>query len=274
MNSIPHISQHFTPIQPSLFNPEGKVTYREVSPASRLANGIYCYWELKTQEVLEASFTYRVVTDGCIDLIWEMHDPGTSYIMGFSTAYTEFPLGDNFHYFGIRFLPTAFPLLFQVDASELTNRFESLDSVLPSLSHSLSPLTEFSLNLETLKTQLDPFFLSHFSSTSFSPDPRLYQALDQILTHHGTLSLSKDLDVGLSPRQLRRVFQYYIGDNPKTFCKVVRFQSLLRAKPSRESLRKNKLFFDLGYYDQAHFIKEFKHLYGESPASAFGSSKD
>ena len=196
MNSLPPISQHFTPIQPSLFNPEEKVEYREVFPDPRLANGIYCYWELNTQHPLEASFTYRVVTDGCIDLIWEMSNPGTTYIMGFSNAYTEFPLGDNFHYFGIRFLPTAFPLLFQVDASELTNRFESLDSVLPSLSHSLSPLTETSLNLEALKAQLDPFFLSHFSSTPFSPDPRLYQALDQILTHHGTLSLSKDSGCG------------------------------------------------------------------------------
>ncbi|MEM6633013.1 MAG: helix-turn-helix domain-containing protein, partial [Bacteroidota bacterium] len=80
--------------------------------------------------------------------------------------------------------------------------------------------------------------------------------------------LAKDLDIGLSPRQLRRYFQFYIGDSPKSFCKIVRFQTLLKAKPSRESLRKNKLFFDLGYYDQAHFVKEFKHLYGKTPTEA------
>ncbi|MEL6924825.1 MAG: helix-turn-helix domain-containing protein, partial [Bacteroidota bacterium] len=78
----------------------------------------------------------------------------------------------------------------------------------------------------------------------------------------------QELNTGISPRQLRRLFKFYIGDTPKTFCKVVRFQHILKAKHSRQSLRHNKLFYDLGYYDQAHFIKDFKHLYGLTPGDA------
>ena len=78
------------------------------------------------------------------------------------------------------------------------------------------------------------------------------------------------MNTGVSQRQLRRLFEFYIGDTAKTFAKVVRFQNILRAKPSSQSLRQNKLFFDVGYYDQAHFIKEFKNFYGVTPSKAFG----
>jgi AraC-like DNA-binding protein len=84
------------------------------------------------------------------------------------------------------------------------------------------------------------------------------------------VNIQADLDIGLSPRQLRRYFEYYIGDTAKTFSQVVRFQHILNATPSTQSLKQNKIFFDLGYYDQAHFIKEFKKFYGVPPAKALG----
>jgi len=79
-----------------------------------------------------------------------------------------------------------------------------------------------------------------------------------------------DLETGVSARQLRRLFEYYMGDTPKTFSQVVRFQNILRAKPSSQSLRKNKLFFDVGFCDQARFIKNFKNFYGVTSSKAFG----
>ncbi|MFD2539818.1 hypothetical protein [Sphingobacterium chuzhouense] len=61
------------------------------------------------------------------------------------------------------------------------------------------------------------------------------------------LDIEKDLNTGISQRQLRRIFEFYVGDTAKTFSKVIRFQNILRAKPSKQSLRQNKLFFDAGY---------------------------
>ncbi len=259
----------FTPIQPSRFHIGAKISYKEIYPDPLFSPKIYCYWELKSQQPLIESFSYRVVADGCMDILWEVNTPHIPYVVGYSDSFTLFPLGTSFHYFGIRFLPTAFPLWFGKNASELLNRFEELDSIVPRISNLLSQKTEAISDLKQLKNQLDSFFLAYSGKCSAKMDPRMAYAMQEIFRHHGTLSTTQDLDVGLSPRQLRRVFQQYIGDSPKSFCKVVRFQSLLRAKPSRESLRKNKLFFDLGYYDQAHFIKEFKRMYGESPALAF-----
>ena len=91
-----------------------------------------------------------------------------------------------------------------------------------------------------------------------------------ILKNFGMVDVERDLNTGISARQLRRLFEFYIGDTAKTFSKVVRFQNILKSKPSSQSLRQNKLFFDSGYYDQSHFIKEFKNFYGVTPSKAFG----
>jgi AraC-like DNA-binding protein len=108
------------------------------------------------------------------------------------------------------------------------------------------------------------------SGTTLNPDNRFYDAIQRILESGGVIDIENALDTGISPRQLRRLFEYYIGDTAKVFCKVVRFQHILNAKPSLQSLRENKLFYSSGYYDQAHFIKEFKNFYGVTPGKAFG----
>ncbi|MDQ6983238.1 MAG: helix-turn-helix domain-containing protein, partial [Ghiorsea sp.] len=234
----------------------------------KLADYIYCYWELKTIKPLHENYTYNVVTDGCMDIFWEVGIYQQSFVTGFTNQYTEFLLSRTFQYLGVRFLPSAFPLLFQINASELTNKFEALDAVAPKLAAMLIQRMEGINNLQMLKPQLDVLLLNHLKDVNLHCDPRLYHAMDLILKSQGVLSIEKDLNVGISARQLRRIFQFYIGDSPKVFSNVVRFQSLLQGKPSSQSLHDNTLYYDLGYYDQAHFIKAFKHLYGETPNKA------
>lgn len=101
-------------------------------------------------------------------------------------------------------------------------------------------------------------------------DTRFYRALHYILKHNGVIDIKKDLDVGLSPRQLQRVFNYYLGTTPKAFSNVVRFQHILNSQTSLKELRENKLYFEAGFYDQAHFIRHFKTFYGVTPSEAFG----
>ncbi len=266
--ALKNIRDYFTPIQPTIKDGDGQVGYVEAWPDNRLSPYIYCYWQLCTKRPLCKTFTYQVVADGCIDVLWEASDPSQPFVIGFSNAHTEFSLEKSFNYFGIRFLPTAFPLLFGTEASALTNNIEDLRNVLPIVAKELSECVENHRELNGLKVALDQFFLTTLDPTNDSLDSRLHAAIDLILKTNGTILLEKEIDVGISPRQLRRLFKFYIGDTPKSFSRIVRFQSILKAKPSVESLRRNKLFYDFGYYDQAHFTKEFKYLYGLPPITA------
>ncbi|MCF6405050.1 helix-turn-helix domain-containing protein [Chitinophaga filiformis] len=259
----------YTPVQPSIRNADDNVLYREYAPHAQLTNIVYCYWQLKTTQPLNSEFIYRVVADGCIDVYFEPGNPPENYVMGFSSKYTEFSLGNSFHYVGIRFLPTMFPQLFRINAAELSNRYEALNAVVPGMSRFIQEHLHDQLAISDMVRMLDGWLLQLAGMVDFNADNRLYEAMDIILKKAGMVHLEHDIDTGISPRQLRRLFEYYIGDTPKTFSKIVRFQQILRAKPSVQSLRQNKLFFDAGYHDQAHFIKEFRHLYGITPTRAF-----
>lgn len=269
MKTAINIRALYIPIQPTVKQADEGVTYQEFLPDVRLQSYIYCYWQLQTLQPLAKQFNYRVVADGCIDIFFELHNPEENFVMGFCKKYTEFPLPNSFNYVGVRFLPTMFPQLFNVNAAALSNRFEHLHAVIPHtadfIKHNFNP----TLDTEAIQSKFDLYFLQLLAKNSFNADARLYEAIHIILKNFGIVDVEKDLDTGISSRQLRRLFEFYIGDTAKTFSKVVRFQHILRAKPSVQSLKQNKLFFDTGYYDQAHFIKEFKNFYGVTPSRAF-----
>lgn len=266
---ITNIRTLYAPVQPSVKQTSGNVSYQEFLPDDKLQPLIYCYWQLKTTEKLTEEFIYRVIADGCIDIYFELNNPHNSYVMGFCKQYTEFPLENSFNYVGVRFLPTMFPQLFGINAIELSDRFEELRSVIPATSLFIAENFKEELSLQQIKETLDKYFLKRMSEINFNNDLRLYGAIEIILNKSGAINIETDLDTGISPRQLRRLFEFYVGDTAKTFNKIVRFQQLLHAKPSQQSLKDNKLFLENGYYDQAHFIKEFKHLYGITPGKAF-----
>jgi AraC-like DNA-binding protein len=156
--------------------------------------------------------------------------------------------------------------LFGINAADLTDRFETLASVVPELAAFIAQHFTSDDSIDSIRERLDAYFLALLARTHVAIDHRLYNAIHLILSQSGALHIETDLDTGLSPRQLRRLFNFYVGDTAKTFSQVIRFQTVLHARPS---LRTEKLFFDLGYYDQAHFIKEFRHFYGLTPGKAF-----
>jgi hypothetical protein len=111
---IQNIRSLYKPLQPTVSRSGGAVSYVEHLPHPELQPYVYCYWELKTNETLESPFSYRVVSDGCIDIFFELNRIEENFAMGFCKNYTEFSLGQEFHYAGIRFLPTIFPQLFRI----------------------------------------------------------------------------------------------------------------------------------------------------------------
>ncbi|MBD2846679.1 helix-turn-helix transcriptional regulator [Paenibacillus sp. IB182496] len=72
---------------------------------------------------------------------------------------------------------------------------------------------------------------------------------------------------GLSIRQLQRLFRRTVGVTPKWVIKRFRLQEAALQLERGEAGHWAELALQLGYYDQAHFIKDFKSVLGVSPAA-------
>lgn len=261
-------SNVFNPVQPAVTPVSKEAIYSEARPEPRLSRYIYCYWQLKSTEKLSAPFFYRVIPDGCIDIFFNMNCTQEARIMGFSTRHAEFNLEGSFYYAGIRFMPAAFPLIFYLNASELTNRDESLFDVVPLLANDLVQQLASAFDFEKVTRILNNYFLKKIETIKLFQDKRVYNAIHIVLSSHGNINLKSDIDTGISPRQLRRLFEFYVGDTPKMFSKVVRFQYFFQLLSSEKGNAYNKLFHEAGYYDQPHFNKDFKTFFGLTPREA------
>lgn len=269
MNELKTIREYYKPIQPAVWAHDKEITYQEVKPSKEIEDIIYCFWQLRTPKPLKNDYDYRVVSDGCIDIFFDHKRPTENFVMGFCRKFVQFPIGNEFDYVGIRFLPSAFPYLFGIDAKYLSNQSQELSKILPSFSEwiysKIKPMDSFESTTKVLNNKILRLSQSH----DVNYDHRFLDSLNLIFKKKGYLDTGKDLNTGLSPRQLRRVFNFYIGTTAKSFSNVVRFQHILNSKPSRQSLKENKLYFDVGFFDQAHFIKNFKTFYGVTPSEAF-----
>jgi len=269
MNELKTIRKYYQPIQPGVVVNNKEISYQEIQPHEEIENFVYCYWQLKTPKPLSNDFSYRVVSDGCIDIFFDHKNPVKSSVMGFYRESTQILIGKQFDYIGIRFLPSAFPILFGINAKILSNQSHELRKILPRLSDWISSEIKASDSFQSITKVLNQKLMRFTKSGNMQYDPRFLNALNLIFQRNGYLDTEKDLNTGLSPRQLRRIFNFHIGTTSKSFSNVVRFQHILNAKPSKQSLKESKIYFDVGFFDQAHFIKSFKTFYGVTPSEAF-----
>lgn len=69
----------------------------------------------------------------------------------------------------------------------------------------------------------------------------------------------------VSTRQLERLFHQRVGISPKLFVRIVRFQEVLRATRDGCDSGWATVALEHGFYDQAHFINDFKSFVGCTP---------
>lgn len=72
-------------------------------------------------------------------------------------------------------------------------------------------------------------------------------------------------DIGI--RKLERLYNKYIGISPKAYCTLSRFQNSINRILHTDYTNLSDIAYDNGYFDQMHFIKEFKRFAGSSPKS-------
>ncbi len=88
-----------------------------------------------------------------------------------------------------------------------------------------------------------------------------------IAESHGDMTIDQlAREVWLSKRALEYQFQERVGLSPKLYSRITRFNTLLEGIHHHTEVDWQQIVAEYNYFDQAHFIKEFKRFSGNSPA--------
>lgn len=108
--------------------------------------------------------------------------------------------------------------------------------------------------------------------TSPEPDKLVLAALALIHKSRGNIrikELTEQLHTSQSPLEKR--FRKAVGASPKKFASIIRFKNAIQQYGKVSSL--TELGYEAGFYDQAHFIKEFKTFTGDTPEKFFAGNR-
>ncbi|GAB3895133.1 AraC family transcriptional regulator [Spirosoma agri] len=72
--------------------------------------------------------------------------------------------------------------------------------------------------------------------------------------------------LNMTERSLERRFDKFVGLSPKQYSRIARLQNCLKIHRSNHAMSLTELAYTAGYYDQAHFIREFTNLVGITPS--------
>jgi len=121
-------------------------------------------------------------------------------------------------------------------------------------------------SIENKFTLLENNLLRYYRS-SLEENPFVKYVINRIIAKPNKISLKEVADdAGYSQKHIIKIFKKNVGTTPKEFLKIIRFQKAIEEIELRKEVNWASLAFDCGFYDQSHFIANFKTFSGFTPA--------
>jgi AraC-like DNA-binding protein len=204
------------------------------------------------------------------DLHCDLHDINAWYqspdymLIGLFTQPYEVQFGDHVEVFSIRFKPEGIYNIFGVPASLFMERFEDMSQVLgrefKDFSHRLREERTIHLMIKRAEAYLRKVLQKNHTDLSY-----VNHAAEIIRTNKGIRIEDIPKRVLISQRQLERQFKYKIGISPKHYLRITRINEVIRLLSENHVLDLTSVAYHCGYFDQAHFIHDFKKITGSNP---------
>jgi len=217
------------------------------------------YWDLRGQE----PFLQETLPHPSVHLIFE---EGRSRIVGVMQGKFSAFLEGKGQVFGVKFKPGAFYPYLKSPVSGLTDGVFSFMEIFGEDGKSLEEKV-LSLDDELKKIELAENFLHERTPERDENLVVIGQVADLIIVDREITKVDDILlRLNLSKRTLQRMFKQYVGVSPKWMIKRYRLHEAAEQLAAGSVTDWPKMAQDCGYFDQAHFIKDFKSIVGKSPA--------
>lgn len=250
-------------VSDALFKSLGHLGFQRFAPPLQLRPWVQCYWIARQDRLPEASVSETVYPDGGTTLVFNFANDYPDITFFATQTVGKMIFQGSVNRMGIRFHPGgAFQLLGlgmpDVIGTELSADDLSMHSLLQ-LRDQLAELTLLSQRL----TLIDQWLLDRVKKNNANIG-FIQQLLPQlILTPQPLEQLSEHLPI--SRRQLERKFQLEVGFSPNQLKQLHRVKIARTLISQRPEQSLTDIGQDAGFYDQAHFIRHFHKITGQTP---------
>lgn len=245
-------------------------------PLSRYIDNIVYYEDYRVEYN-----AFKLLPDGSIYIILDMEDaPKKLFYDETLTRYQEcskhFVSGQHKHFLYrdaqcssmmvVKFLIGGAYPFFDFPVSTLNNKVMQLENFYGS---SIADVREEILNEKDIDKKIgimERFLLDRMKDEMVAAGP-LAVALKQIQEDpDNTTTKSLAEKAGITSKHLIDLFHRKVGLTPKALIRIFRFQRVISRIEDENKIDWTKMAYECGYYDQAHFIKDFYEFSGLRPS--------
>jgi len=174
-----------------------------------------------------------------------------------SSVLMETRVGSSF--IGVQFNNYGMYFLTGVPVNEVQDKLLPLDTFFKQ--SSIDRIRDQLRSVKSLKKRFE--MLESFLLETIKPpevDSRLPFGVSMITSNHNLKMDDLSKALCLSNRGMQKLFKKYVGMSPAYFKKIMRFNNAAKLLLAKSNISLTKIALNCGYYDQAHFIKDFKHF--------------
>ena len=120
-------------------------------------------------------------------------------------------------------------------------------------------------NIQLRFTMLEEFLLG-LCGRRLEVNPCIEFAIGEMTQRPDRISIARmNEKIGYSQKHFTEMFKRSVGVTPKAYLKIMRFQKAIRTIDAVDRVEWDTIAQECGFYDQAHFINDFKHFSGFTP---------
>jgi AraC-like DNA-binding protein len=252
------------------------------APSKELSEFVKYYWTLDGEKE-DTPLRNTIIPDGTMKMIFHYGDTYKHYskngesivlpkcflIGQLTQPYVIEPLGVTGS-FVVRFKPNGFLPFATIPIKDIENTAVPLDKLFGNdgteVGNKILNAKSTSERIEIIET-----FLLKLLADKKTIDHIVQSTIDTIFDTNGQFSVNEfSKNTNINRRQLTRKFSTTIGLSPKQLSKTIRIQAALKAMLNKEYTNLTNLAYENEYFDQAHFIKDFKEFTGLTPKEFYG----
>lgn len=241
--------------------PTNDIEYKIIKPYLLLADYIERFFMIINHSENDKEIV--VLPDGIIDIFfsYSLKEPFSIMLYNFDREAKQFTLASKTVTFAINFKLLAVEYILNMNVANIPNNKLLLPDDFWNITQ--KDLADFDCFVEKVSKKM------HTLLAKKTIDERKRKLFKLIYSSKGSMTVKEMSEKSSwSSREINRYFNKYFGLSLKTYCNIVRFRA------SFEQIRNGKLYPELSYADQAHFIRETKKLSSVQPKELLKNKND